>query len=248
MPRQARKQSETGIYHVMLRGVNQQQIFEEKEDARKFLWILRECKAISEFKLLAYCLMGNHVHLLIKEGHEPLAQIFKRIGGRYVYWFNTKYQRVGHLFQDRFKSEPVDSDEYLMAVIRYIHQNPVKAGLCKRAEDYPYSSWREYLSAPWITDVSFTETIIPKEDLIDYHRQLGKEACLDLSEQPATRITDDEAKTVMLQLTGCQSVADFQRLTPADRKKAAKKLKNAHLSIRQISQLTGLNALVIRRI
>ena len=248
MPRQARKQAETGIYHVMLRGVNQQQIFEEKEDARKFLWILKECKAISEFKLLAYCLMGNHVHLLIKEGRELLGQIFKRIGGRYVYWYNTKYQRVGHLFQDRFKSEPVDSDEYLMAVIRYIHQNPVKAGLCKRAEDYPYSSWREYLSEPWIADVPFTETIIPKEALIDFHRQLGQEMCLDLPEQAVARITDDEAKAVMQQLTGCRSVADFQRLTPADRKKAARQLKNAHLSIRQISRLTGLNAMSIRRI
>ena len=248
MPRQARKQAETGIYHVMLRGVNQQQIFEEKEDARKFLWILKECKEISEFKLLAYCLMGNHVHLLIKEGLEPLAQIFKRIGGRYVYWFNIKYQRVGHLFQDRFKSEPVETDEYLVTVIRYIHQNPVKAGLCTRAEDYPYSSWREYLSEPWITDVPFTETIIPKEALIDFHKQLGQDACLDHPDQPAIRITDDEAKAIMQQLTRCQSVADFQRLTPADQKKAAKKLKNAHLSIRQISRLTGLNTMVIRRI
>ena len=139
MPRQARKKSESGIYHVMLRGINQQQIFEDSEDCDKFIQILQECKAVSGFKLFAYCLMGNHIHLLIKPEKEPLEQVFKRIGGRYVYWYNVKYQRVGHLFQDRFKSEPVEDDSYFLTVIRYIHQNPVKAGLCKNIKDYKYS-------------------------------------------------------------------------------------------------------------
>lgn len=86
MPRQARKRAESGIYHIMLRGINQQQIFEDKEDCQKYLQILRECKEICDFKLLAYCLMGNYIHLLIKEGKESLEQMFKRIGGRFVYW------------------------------------------------------------------------------------------------------------------------------------------------------------------
>ena len=144
MPRQARKKSENGIYHIMLRGINQQQIFEDEEDYAKFLDILKECKEISEYKVFAYCLMGNHIHLLVKEGTENLEQMFKRICGRFVYWYNTKYRRVGHLFQDRFKSEPVDSERYFFTVLRYIHQNPVKAGICKRVEDYIYSSYSEY--------------------------------------------------------------------------------------------------------
>ncbi|MBE6563266.1 MAG: hypothetical protein E7660_05975 [Ruminococcaceae bacterium] len=126
MPRQARIKSKSGIYHVMLRGINQQQIFEEPEDYYKFLEIVEEYKAVSEFELYAYCLMGNHIHLLIKENKEPIEQIFKRIGGKFVYWYNIKYQRVGHLFQDRFKSEPVETNDYLLTVIRYIHQNPLK--------------------------------------------------------------------------------------------------------------------------
>jgi len=97
MPRQARKLSSTGIYHVMLRGINQQQIFEDEEDYDKFLQILKECKEVSEFRLLAYCLMGNHVHLLIKQEQERLDTVFRRIAGRYVYWYNVKYRRVGHL-------------------------------------------------------------------------------------------------------------------------------------------------------
>ena len=132
MPRQARKKSNCGIYHIMLRGINQQQIFEDAEDYERFLDILKDCKEICEFELYAYCLMGNHVHLLIKEKKEPIEQIVKRIGSRFVYWYNVKYQRKGHLFQDRFKSEPVDTQKYFSTVLIYIHRNPIKAGICAK--------------------------------------------------------------------------------------------------------------------
>ena len=90
MPRKARTRAESGIYHVMLRGINCQQIFEDEEDNEVFLKILRDYKPVCGYQLLAYCLMGNHVHLLIKEGTESLEQTFKRIGARFVYWCNTK--------------------------------------------------------------------------------------------------------------------------------------------------------------
>lgn len=102
MPRQARKKSKSGIYHISLRGVNRQQIFEEKEDYNKFLQVVEGCKAISGFELFVYCLMSNHVHLLLKEIQESIEQIMKRITTRFVYWYNIKYQRSGHLFQDRY--------------------------------------------------------------------------------------------------------------------------------------------------
>lgn len=248
MPRHARKRAESGIYHVMLRGINQQQIFEEEEDNLKFLQILKECKELCGFRLLAYCLMGNHVHLLLKEGTEPLEQVFKRIGGRFVYWYNVKYQRVGHLFQDRFKSEPVDSDAYLLTVIRYIHQNPVKAGLCEKPEDYPYSSWKEYLSQSELADVAFTETLIDRDELLAFHKQLGNENCLDTADKPRIRITDEQAREAVKKISGCDNVAEFQKLTPINRDKTILKLRDAHLSLRQISRLTGVSLMIVRRI
>ena len=139
----------------MLRGINKQLIFEDEEDYDCFLEILRECKELCNFKIYAYCLMGNHVHLLIKAQENNLETIFKRIAGRYVYYYNVKYQRVGHLFQDRFKSEPVEDDAYLLTVLRYIHQNPVKAKLCKKVEEYCYSSIGEYLCNSEIVDGQF---------------------------------------------------------------------------------------------
>ena len=113
----------------MLRGINQQQIFEDEEDNLRFLETLFKYKQQCGYEIYAYCLMGNHVHILLKEGKEDLTLVLKRIAGSYVYWYNWKYHRSGHLFQDRFKSEPVENDIYFLTVIRYIHQNPVKAGV-----------------------------------------------------------------------------------------------------------------------
>lgn len=248
MPRHARKRAEGGIYHVMLRGINQQQIFEDEEDNLKYLQILKDCKELSGYHLLAYCLMGNHVHLLLKEGNEPLEQVFKRIGSRFVYWYNVKYQRVGHLFQDRFKSEPVDSDPYLLTVIRYIHQNPVKARLCEEPEDYPYSSWKEYLSQPELADVAFTEMLVDREEMLAFHRQLGNENCLDITDKPRIRITDEQAREAVKKISGCDNVVEFQKLTPINRDKTILELRDAHLSLRQISRLTGVSLMIVRRI
>ena len=101
MPRNAREKSENSTYHIMLRGINQQQIFEEEEDYCKFLEILKHYQTVSEYKIYAYCLMGNHIHLLMEFCKEDIGQVFKRIGAKYVYWYNIKYGRKGHLFQDR---------------------------------------------------------------------------------------------------------------------------------------------------
>ena len=129
MPREARTKSRTNIYHVMLRGINQQVIFEEDDDRRFFLHTVKKAKEASGFKLYAFCLMTNHVHLLLEEGAEPLEIVFKRIGSGYVKWFNQKYQRVGHLFQDRFRTENVETEKQFMTVLRYILQTPMKAGM-----------------------------------------------------------------------------------------------------------------------
>ena len=91
----------------------------------------------------AYCLMGNHVHLLLKEGSQTIGDIMKRITSSYVY-YNHKYDRVGHLFQERFKSQPVNDFSYIITLLRYIHQNPLKAMLVDSMDEYEWSSWQEY--------------------------------------------------------------------------------------------------------
>ena len=247
MPRQARKKSENGIYHVMLRGINQQQIFEDSEDYEKFLDILKDCKAISEFKLFAYCLMGNHIHLLIKEDSETLEQIFKRICGRFVYWYNIKYRRVGHLFQDRFKSEPVDSEKYFFTVLRYIHQNPLKAGMCKQVEDYAYSSYSEYIGANDLVDTDYVLGLTTVEEFVGLNHENVDTPCLDISDKIIKRVTDEQARVLIKKLAKCDNVSDFQNLDLVTRDKYLKKLRDKGVSIRQLSRLTGISLSVVRK-
>ena len=136
MARQLRKKSETGVYHVMLRGINRQDIFEDEGDYQQMVSILRglidrcdehKVQLPSLCTFYAYCLMSNHVHLLIQEREENISDVVKIIGVTYAHYFNKKYERNGHLFQDRFRSEPVNTIEYFVTLLRYIHQNPLKA-------------------------------------------------------------------------------------------------------------------------
>ena len=240
MPRKARIQAESGIYHVMLRGIDRDPIFRDVEDNAMFLNILRETKIKSGYKLLAYCLMGNHVHLLIKEEKESLGQIMKRIGVRFVYCYNAKYQRVGHLFQDRFKSEAVEDERYLCTVIRYIHQNPIKAGICREPEEYPYSSFAEYIGKPDLVDLDCVEEYVSAASVIEMSKEYMTEECLEIKNALPKYMTDRQAKQVMTRLTDCEDSAAFQALPAAERDKIIQKMKQSGLSVRQICRLTGM--------
>ena len=134
MPRQARESSGTGIYHVMMRGINHQNIFEEQEDYYQLLNTLDMMAQSYEpdgtpsgrnYTLYAYCLMSNHIHLLIREREDKIGMAIKRIASSYVYYYNHKYSRDGHLFRERFKSEVVNDLAYFVTLLRYIHLNPV---------------------------------------------------------------------------------------------------------------------------
>ncbi len=246
MPRQARKQSENGIYHIILRGINRQQIFEEREDCERFLETLERYKAVCGFELYAYCLMGNHIHLLMKVGEEGLVMVFKRIAGSYVYWFNRKYGRVGHLFQDRFKSQPADDGSYL-TILRYILRNPVKAGYCKDAEAYKYSSYAGMFSDrnQTLIDREYTFSLMAKDELKAFLSEDEDDNILDFEEK--SFITDRDAKEIILKLSGCKDVAEFQTLDLPERDHYLNKLREAGLSIRQISRLTGVSKGIVEK-
>ncbi len=232
----------------MLRGVNNQQIFEEQEDYEKFLLILNVCKDICKFKIYAYCLMGNHIHLLLQETKEPIELIIKRLATRFVYWYNIKYQRVGHLFQDRFRSEPVDDERYFLAVLRYIHQNPVKAGICQKVVDYPYSSYNEFLKKQHLIDTDFVFEIIHKDDFAQYNNEKNNDNFLDGEHKPKLKVTDERAKKIIEKYSKCNSITQFQALDKNVRDKCLKLFKEKGLSIRQISRLTGMSYYLVQKV
>jgi REP element-mobilizing transposase RayT len=197
LARQAREKSASGIYHIMMRGINRQNIFEDQEDYAKFLQTLQRYKKISGYQIYAYCLMGNHVHLLLKVADEPLEQMMRRICGSYVFWYNRKYQRIGNLFQDRFKSETVENDTYFLTVLRYIHQNPLKAGLVKSLEGYQWSSISEYINMQDFIDTDFAlemfeaDRVKAVKSFIEFCKIESDDHCLEMEDK--CLLTDPEA-------------------------------------------------------
>ncbi|VBB06790.1 Hypothetical protein LUCI_2026 [Lucifera butyrica] len=170
MPRHSRSLSESKIYHIMIRGNERRNIFLDDDDRLRFVHILYEKCADNQISIYAYCLMDNHVHLLINEGKDQVSRIMKRINVSYVYYFNKKYGRVGHLFQDRFKSEAIKNDQYLMAAVRYIHNNPVKAGIVDNPIQYKWSSYYLYI------DQFGQENKIDKEYMLEIFSKNRKNA------------------------------------------------------------------------
>ncbi len=246
MPRAARKKSESGIYHVMLRGSDRKLIFMEDSDCEQFINILRKVKEVSEYELYALCLMGNHVHMLLKENEEPLEILFKRVGVSYAAYFNRKYDLHGHLFQDRFRSEPVTTDEYFMDVLRYICQNPVKAGLTEDILEYRWLECSGVRETRGLTDPVGQYTLWTGDELLEFIRKPGKTAHIDYLD--FKRLTDNEAMDRLKQAVKCHDVQEIAGWEEQQRRVAVKAARGKGISIRQLSRLTGISKTVIERL
>lgn len=153
MARQARIEFPGALYHVISRGIERRDLFGDDADRRKYLALLERAVERFRMRLYAFCLMDNHVHLALQTGKISLSRIMRSINTSYAGYFNARHRRTGYLFQGRYKSFIVDRDEYLLSLIRYIHENPVKAGLAVRAGQYRWSSHRMYLgrSSAWLS-------------------------------------------------------------------------------------------------
>ena len=247
MSRERRKRSESGVYHIVLRGINRQKIFEDGEDYRRFQETLAKYREECGYSLYGYCLMPDHVHLVLREGKQPLETIMRRVGASYVYWYNAKYARTGHLFQDRYRSEPVESDSRLLTVIRYIHWDPVKAGLCGAPETYPFSSYPRYFEPRGLIDDTVIAGMMGAEEFRRYHSTPGKEECLDVRESAKRRVTDEQAAAYMRSLTGCQDASEYRSLTAEKRDEGLRELLRHGVSIRQASRITGISFGIVRK-
>ncbi|KUP04420.1 transposase [Bacillus coahuilensis p1.1.43] len=249
MPRKARKKSRTGIYHVMIRGINQQMIFEEDEDKYAFLRTLERYKIVSRFELYSYCLMDNHVHLLIKEAEEPISKVIMRLSSSFVYWYNSKYDRCGHLFQERFKSEVVEDPRYFLTVLRYIHQNPLKAGLSTSVWESKWTSIREYIQEVNIVDINrglgmFSEDrAVAMDQFKIFMQEDNEDQCLEY----IVKRSDSEV-IEYLKILGVTS-SELQQMNQKERNSILLKLRELEgVTIRQLSRVTGISKSVIDRI
>lgn len=153
------------------------------------------------------------------------------------------------MFQDRYKSEPVENDEYFLTVLRYIHQNPVNANISKRVESYLWSSYNDYINPKvgQLTDTDFVLEMIGKDEFVNFNNQINNDKCLEL-EDKKFRLTDEQAKKVMAKISKCNNASEFQELEIKKRDKFIRVFKENDMSVRQNSRLTGVNFGIVRKI
>ncbi|MFC4322522.1 REP-associated tyrosine transposase [Litchfieldia salsa] len=258
MPRQARKKSISGMYHIILRGANKQEIFHDDEDCMRFLETILKCKNSSSTTIYAYCLMNNHAHLLLKEGNEELSVTMKRIGVRFVQYYHWKYNTSGHLFQDRYKSESVETNLSLLRVVRYIHQNPVKAGMVAKVDEWKWSSCLEYYGRaifPYeLVDYNFifekisSDRAIALESFKVFNERVHNDHCLEDEDNQQKRLSDDEARPYIKELLGEIAIAQVKSLPREQRNLVLRQVKVIRgLSVRQAARILGISPNLIYR-
>ena len=254
MSRPARIISKSGMYHIIFRGINRQNLFEDERDFRKLLEIIERVKKEFEFDLYAYCLMSNHVHLFLKEKNKgDIKSIMHKILSIYVSWFNYKYQRSGSLIGNRYKSEPIENEKYYLSLIRYIHQNPLKANMVKLLSDYLWSSYNYYLTENknCIVDTDFALEMFSKNKknaikaFKDFHNIFDDEN-FELSDKK--RLTDEQLKRKMLEIAKIEKLSDIALQDKQNRNAILRNLRNKGFSIRDIERLTGISRGVICRV
>lgn len=254
MSRPPRQLSSTGLYHIIFRGMNRQNIFEETKDFEKLLTIINLTKDEYKFELYAYCLMSNHVHLFIKENViGDIKKIMHKMLSSYVSWFNYKYERSGSLIGNRYKSEPVEDDAYYLELVKYIHENPVKAKLVNTADEYEWCSYSDYINdKPTIVDTEFMLSMLAENketaltSFIDFHE--SDSSCY-FSISDRFRLTDSQAKNKIKSIIGKYSINDLVNLPKQDRDNFIRLIRaDGNISIRQLERLTGISRGIISRI
>jgi REP element-mobilizing transposase RayT len=244
--RQARKKSRSGVYHIMLRGVNRQQIFGDDEDCEAFLLAMKRFFSEGGHRVYAYCLMGNHAHIVLREGKETIDLAIRKLGTSYVLRYNKKYARTGPLFQDRYRSEPVEDAQRLVDAVRYVHMNPVKAGLCGSLGDYPWSSCRAYERGedPFIRTRDVL-VYVDGDALLATARDKESSAFAE-SAEPHDGVSEARARAIVGEVIGADASA-FGRLDGERKAQALRILSEKGLSASQICRLTGTSYALARR-
>lgn len=256
MPRKARKFSNTKVYHIMLRGNDKQDIFFEEQDYKKFMKEILNTKEKYQYELYAYCLMTNHVHMIVFDKTDNLSKIMQSLAVSYSSYFSKKYDKVGHLFQNRFFSKCVETQEYLIQLCRYIHQNPVKANISK-VEEYRWSSYQEYIKESKIIEKKKIMSIFGKTELesmknfIDFHKREKEDKYGNdyIEYEMLEKLTDNELKEIIEKLLEIDSVMEIKKFNAKIRNENIAKLKLIKgTSKSQISRVIGINRKIIGRV
>jgi len=264
MSRQARQFASSGIYHIVFRGVNHCHLFEAPDDFEKLLILLRAIKVELALEVYAYCLMSNHAHLIVKEKSPgDIVLAMRKLLGPYANWFNTKYERSGALIANRYKSECIEDDRYLLTLVRYIHQNPLTAGAARHIDGYRWSSYRDYYinncapnncmsnNCTTLTDTDFVLGIFADKhekalaEFAFYHETLETR---DYSNPEKQTNNEEDVREIIIRLLGGKEPSSVCGLPRDERDSLLVLMRNQGLSIRQIERATGVSRGIVAKV
>ena len=226
-----------------MRGVGKQILFEEDGDYRFFLNRMRRFSDETGVAVCTYCLMENHVHLLLRDREGGMANYMKKLAGSYARFFNEKYERVGHLFQERYKSEIVDSEAYFCTVVRYILRNPEKAGICL-TQAYRWSSFTESRQNEFVDMDMICDLFDSRRSFEEFVLTENADNCLEFERRPG----DQRAMEIIRKELKVESGTAIQSYSVAERNEAIRKLLSKGISMRRIERLTGVGRGIIQRV
>ena len=231
--------SSCNVYHITSKGAGGQIIFEDDADNRHFLALLKNVCVQNGIKVAAWCLMENHFHLLLNVPIENISKAMQHLKRIYSRDTNRRYGRQGHLFQGKFSSFPIEDESYYAAAIRYIHNNPVRAGIVKHPSEYPWSSYQEYLGKRYLLDDSL---------MIDMGARNSK--CLDFDDGDTidksilykrTAVSDEEASIMIKEMFNISSTTAIKGFNKKDRDAAIAAIHTCGITQSQIVRLTGIS-------
>ena len=252
MPRIARQYSQSDVYHIIIRGNDKQDMFYDDDDRYLFKDRMKESKEKFKYQIYSYCLMSNHVHLLIRVNKEFLSKVMQSLVMRYSIYFNKKYSRVGHVFQDRYFSKKVEELKYFLNVCKYIHRNPEKAGI-EKTENYYWSSYKEYI---------YKEKIINKKIIMYYFNNDIKkfeeymlnnddiDQLCNLSEyELITKLRDQDINEIIYKKYRLSNPSDIILLKNSEREKIIKELCQIKgTNINQIARISRITSYQIKKL
>ena len=242
MARKAREQSESGIYHVLLKG-NDRLLFVEDEDYEYFLGLLEKTSERDYVEVYAYCLFSETAHLVIKEGLPALSNSLKSLISAYAVRCNEKYARSGKLFYDRFISEPVESDDEVLDAVRFTHRLPLNFGFTL---DYEYSSYNNYISKRGLRSDALM--LLFDDSILRYREEhdIPPERTYASGEKKVV-LTDEQVVALLRRMTGSMTAAEAENLSLEVLGELVSNLRGEGASIRQLSRVLQVSKSTVER-
>ena len=245
MPRIARTKLNSNYLHIMVQGLNKEYIFNEEKEIQTYLYMLASDSKNFMLKIVAYCVMNNHVHLLIYSPKiEEISKLMSKVNTKYAKYYNKKHDRCGYVFRNRYRAEEIYSLARFINCINYIHNNPVKAGMCSNKGEYRYSSYNDYLNKTGFVNDELIQTCFINNE-IDY-MQVIKE-------------NKDDEENNFIEYIDTKTIEKFlkeKNITLVDIKENMRLLKDfvnnlyfeGHMGQKEIADILGVNRLKIHRI